>query len=161
MDKLKLNLGGGYIYIKGFKRVDIDPATQPDFLLDVRDLKTIKTNSVEEIIASHILEHIPPNDTFRTLREWYRVLKPGGRILIIVPDCGWAMRMWVKGRIRDCCLLKTFLGGDPTATPYMLHKNIFWDKRLDRFLIITGYTDIKNISKENSGELKFIAKKPK
>lgn len=41
-------------------------------------------NSVDEILASHILEHLP--DTVAALDEWWRIVKPGGKIVIRVPS---------------------------------------------------------------------------
>jgi len=52
-------------------------------LSDMDDL-IFKDNSVDGIIALHILEHSA--DPVKTLTEWLRVLKPGGKIGIINPD---------------------------------------------------------------------------
>ena len=52
-------------------------------LCDMDDL-IFKDNSVDGIIALHILEHSA--DPVKTLTEWLRVLKPGGKIGIINPD---------------------------------------------------------------------------
>ena len=41
-------------------------------------------NSYGIIESSHSLEHM--EDTEKTMREWIRILKPGGILLIIVPD---------------------------------------------------------------------------
>lgn len=41
-------------------------------------------NSVDLIVSSHALEHI--HNTDQTLREWVRVIKPGGFIACIMPD---------------------------------------------------------------------------
>lgn len=50
-----------------------------------------ENNSIDRIIATHVLEHIPsPVDA---LTEWTRVLKPGGVLSLILPcDPGWAWR---------------------------------------------------------------------
>ncbi len=42
--------------------------------------------SVDELFASNILEHISHLETVATLREWRRVLAPAGRLTIVVPD---------------------------------------------------------------------------
>ncbi len=76
---LKLNIGAGSTVIPGFTPIDRKlgseayPLSYPD-------------NSVDEIRASHILEHFSFADAQQALKEWTRVLKPGGRIRIAVPD---------------------------------------------------------------------------
>lgn len=42
-----------------------------------------KDNEFDVVVASDVLEHLPDKQT--VLREWYRVLKPGGCIMIFVP----------------------------------------------------------------------------
>ena len=44
-------------------------------------------NTFVEIYASHVVEHFDYNrELTRALKEWNRVLVPGGRVLISVPD---------------------------------------------------------------------------
>ena len=78
--RLKLNLGAGNVEIPGF--VNIDRSTGDE----AYPLPGYPDNSVEEIRASHILEHFSHRDTVAVLKEWCRVLRPGGRIRIGVPD---------------------------------------------------------------------------
>ena len=140
---MRLNIGAGYAPQEEYKSVDIDPDTNPDYLIRAEDIGDhFEKDSIEEIRAFHVLEHIPPRELFHTLRGWWKVLKPGGLIHVEVPDCKHAIELWVQEEINDCCLLKTILGSDPDATPYMVHRNMFWFERLDRYLTITGYVHI-------------------
>jgi len=51
------------------------------------DLSVFDENSFLEIYASHVLEHMDYNGELqKALTEWYRVLSPGGKIYISVPD---------------------------------------------------------------------------
>ncbi len=43
-----------------------------------------KDNELDYVVSSHNLEHY--QDTIKTLREWKRVLKPGGILGVILPD---------------------------------------------------------------------------
>ncbi len=43
-----------------------------------------KTNSLGYVASSHVLEHVA--NPVRALVEWYRVLRPGGLIYLVVPD---------------------------------------------------------------------------
>lgn len=56
-----------------------------DMSLDGRTLIGISDRSINYIISTHVFEHIN-QDPILTLKRWYEVLKPGGFILIIMPD---------------------------------------------------------------------------
>lgn len=51
---------------------------------DVVDLKPFADKSVDAILAKHLFEHLI--NPVKALKEWGRVLKDGGRLVIIVPD---------------------------------------------------------------------------
>lgn len=76
---LRLNIGAGETVIPGFVAIDRKLGTEA-FPLKYPD------NSVEEIRCSHMLEHLSYQDVDVALKEWYRVLKPGGRLRVSVPD---------------------------------------------------------------------------
>ena len=42
-----------------------------------------RDNFYDTVVSSHNIEHFP--DPLRALLEWHRVLKPGGRIVLIIP----------------------------------------------------------------------------
>lgn len=81
---VKLNLGCGREKLEGYVNVDIigNPDVKHD--LDVYPFP-FKKNSVDFILASHILEHLKEPMDF--LKECYRILKKQGRMKIKVPHC--------------------------------------------------------------------------
>jgi ubiquinone/menaquinone biosynthesis C-methylase UbiE len=82
---MKINLGGGYKRYDGFLNVDNDPLTKPDILVNLETgTIPIDDNSVEEVRAYHILEHIGEG-FFKLMQELYRVCKDGAIIDIHVP----------------------------------------------------------------------------
>lgn len=82
---MKLNIGSGYKRIPGFLNVDHDPLTKPDFLSDLENLSLpIEDNSVDYILAHHVLEHIG-SGFFSLMQELYRVCKNDAIIDIAVP----------------------------------------------------------------------------
>jgi len=47
-------------------------------------LLPFRDNSLDYVASSHVLEHAP--DPVAALAEWYRVLRPGGIVYLVVPD---------------------------------------------------------------------------
>ena len=82
---MKINLGSGYKRIDGFLNIDDDPLVKPDFLCNIeKDKLPFEDNSVEEIRAHHILEHIGAG-FIPLMQELYRVAKHGCILDIVVP----------------------------------------------------------------------------
>ena len=54
-----------------------------DRVIDITNMPEIDSNSYDILICSHVLEHV--NDDKKALSELYRVLKPGGWGIIMVP----------------------------------------------------------------------------
>ena len=84
---MKINLGSGMKRIEGFVNVDDDPLVNPDYVVNLDDVNVklpFEDNTVSEIIAHHILEHI--GDGFIPLmKELYRVAEHGCILDIRVP----------------------------------------------------------------------------
>jgi predicted SAM-dependent methyltransferase len=80
-----LNLGSGRTRIKGFLNVDASPRTRCDVVARIDRIK-LSSRSVSTVYASHVFEHIPRAEGPIVLAEWHRVLKPGGKLYICVPD---------------------------------------------------------------------------
>ena len=51
---------------------------------DATFMEDVKDDSYDYVMASHILEHIKDCDT--AVKNWYRVVKPGGHLIIAVPE---------------------------------------------------------------------------
>lgn len=101
---LKLNLGSGKKRIKGFKNVDaLEWEGLTDVIQDLTDIPyNFKTNSVDEIIAIEVLEHISFRKTVPVLREWHRILKENGKITIQVPAIDKMCEMFANKEICYC-----------------------------------------------------------
>lgn len=90
----KLELGSGYSPTPGFTHLDSNPDTKPDIVSDAWPLN-LASNSVGEIKAIDVLEHISYQNTEAVLADWFRVLRPGGKIYIQVPDAEMIMEWFV------------------------------------------------------------------
>ncbi len=54
-----------------------------NFIRESTDLQRIKSSSYDFILASHTLEHT--SNPIKALKEWIRVVKPGGSLIVILP----------------------------------------------------------------------------
>lgn len=78
---LKLNLGCCDTRPAGFTNIDIVPPA--DQIADLREPWPWNDNSVDEVLARDVFEHLP--DKRHSMNELWRVLKPGGIARIQVP----------------------------------------------------------------------------
>jgi predicted SAM-dependent methyltransferase len=85
-EPIKLHLGCGKRKLPGWVGVDSRNDVGADVVADVRYLDHWASGEVAAIYACHVLEHIPRPHVLPTLRDWHRVLKPGGVLLVSVPD---------------------------------------------------------------------------
>jgi len=87
-DSLRLHIGGKQAH-PDWKILDVEARPEVDIVCDAADLSQFADNSVDQIYASHVLEHFfyaLNGELLQVLAEWKRVLKPGGQLLISVPD---------------------------------------------------------------------------
>lgn len=137
---LRLNLGGRDTVIPGFKTVDLRKGPSVDLVADIADLKMIDTGTVDEIYASHCLEHFTHVKTAAVLREWRRVLRPGASCWISVPDFEAAVRLFQKEGMTD--FIVNLLWGDQ-GYGLAYHYAGFTFPRLAALLALAGFEDVK------------------
>jgi predicted SAM-dependent methyltransferase len=98
---MKLNLGCQVHYFPGWVNVDIvgdDPGIKIDLECDVSKLP-YQEESVDFIYAGHLVEHFYPDTLPAAIAEWWRVLRPGGKLVIVTPDCGSVFRDYAIGKL--------------------------------------------------------------
>ena len=82
---MKLHIGGK-IKKDDWKILNIQNKEGVDFIGDISDLSQFEEESINEIYASHVFEHVPQKKIISTLSGINRVLKTGGKFYVSVPD---------------------------------------------------------------------------
>ncbi|MBI5901341.1 MAG: tetratricopeptide repeat protein [Rhodocyclales bacterium] len=85
VELLRLHIGG-VERCEGWKILDIEQREEVDFVGDIRNLESIADESCSEVYCSHVLEHVGQAEMLDTLNGIYRILAPGGRLYLSVPD---------------------------------------------------------------------------
>lgn len=81
---IRLNVGSGGIEYPGYLSVDLHDR-RANIIMDATKLD-FDENSVTEILSIHMLEHISPYLLLDTLKLWFKILKPGGKLTAELPD---------------------------------------------------------------------------
>lgn len=100
---LRLNLGCGDKIMPGWVNVDSVPDCNPDMVVDLEQFPwPWPDNSVEEILLSHVLEHLDEQrDVYLgIIKEMYRVCRHGAKIHIMVPHPRHDHFLWDPTHVR-------------------------------------------------------------
>lgn len=94
---IRLNLGCGTDIRRGYVNIDVRALPGVAVVSSVEKLD-YADGSVDEVYARDILEHFPIGKTVPVLREWLRVLKPGGKLTVRCPDLRTICHRYMHGQ---------------------------------------------------------------
>jgi ubiquinone/menaquinone biosynthesis C-methylase UbiE len=97
---LKLHLGCGPHHFDGYVNIDLRMTQATDLVCSITKLP-YPDRSVARIETYHVIEHLFRHDLPVALREWYRLLIPGGQLVIEFPDLDQLMRKYLAGDIKQ------------------------------------------------------------
>ena len=136
---MKLNIGAGRTQIEGFEARD---GAQGDVIFPLPDA----ANSIDEIRASHVLEHFAHGQVHHVLQDWVRALKPGGVLRIAVPDFKAVAEQYLAGA--EIPVQGYIMGGQTDVRDY--HGSIFDAEMLTEAMRGAGLVGIRRWASELS-----------
>jgi predicted SAM-dependent methyltransferase len=139
---LKLHLGCGQRHIPGFVHVDLSPAPHVDVVGPVERLP-FDDASASLVYASHVLEHFGRSEYKMVLKEWFRVLAPGGVLRLAVPDFAACAALYYESGLTDRIsgLVGLLVGGQRDTNDF--HKMVFDEASLRLDLLDTGFATVR------------------
>lgn len=140
----KLNLGCGLRKLDGWVNVDIADA---DVTCDITLPLPFADESVDVVMAIHVLEHFYVWDAKTILDQWLRVLKPGGVLILELPCLDKIVMMMLEqvtneGAVDFDLTMMGLYGNPGLQDPYMMHKWCYsaeWMDKLMSKLDVTKY----------------------
>lgn len=81
--------------------MDINPKWEPDVVGDWNDLGMFADNSMSLVMSWHSIEHVGCGEADSFIKEAYRVLKPGGSLIVVVPDPKAIAQRFLLGQIDE------------------------------------------------------------
>jgi predicted SAM-dependent methyltransferase len=162
---LKINLGCGDKKLAGYINLDINEKDCPDVV--VKDITHLPyaNDSVDEVRADAMYEHLFISQQIPMLQECKRILKPGGTLKINwLPDFEVYAQAYLHkqhsiakpGEIFSLYDVYRYSHGDPENSQminyrgdYQMHRDIFDKPKVQTLLDLSGpwsYTDIQNVT---------------
>lgn len=143
VDGIKLHLGCGDVILDGWVNIDLYDE-HADLKWDIKHLP-YDENTIDEIYNAHVIEHFDFYEAFDVLREWHRVLKPGGSLTVETPDFLETCRKFVNSDEQTRINLYGHIFAKPWL-PGQIHKFLYTENQLRWTLMQCGFKNINRVS---------------
>ena len=160
---LKLHFGCGSVRLDGWVNIDLaarvrELATPPDFTLDVRQRLPFPGGSARLIYHEHLMEHLTIEEGTRCLRDWLRVLEPGGVLRVATPDLeylveryggAWRDQAWLAQP--EYAFVQTRAEMMNVAFRWWDHRYLYDGEELGRRMREAGFDSVRRCAFRESG----------
>lgn len=143
--------------VEGCLNVDIRDLPNIDVVADAKKLP-FKDGEHDQIITRNLVEHFSRHEIDDVFKEWFRVLKPGGKLFIETVDAGLTMENWRKIPTENW--MDGILGAQ--TYPENFHKMAFTQGLMFEKLQKAGFNvlSFENIVHREIPRMKVLADKP-
>ena len=138
---------------------DIDETVQPDLVGTMTDMSAVADGSVDAIFSSHNIEHLYPHEVPQAFKEFLRVLKPEGFLVLTCPDLRSVCALVADDKFLDAAytspagpiapidVLYGFRPAMEQGNLFMAHRCGFTRKVLDGTLRACGFQTVASMER--------------
>jgi len=144
--EIKLNLGSGGEKLQEYINIDKnDPAA--DIKMDAFDIN-LPEESIDEILASHFIEHINPYKVNILLFSLFKILKYESKLILELPDLEKLCKAFIDAKDKDrnmltlCIYGATDTSNIPQGSLVSPHLWGYYPENLKQILISTGFKEV-------------------
>ena len=146
---LRLHLGSGTVRLDGWLNIDLE-TPQADLHCDIRRPLPFPSGSARLIYHEHVMEHITLDEALICLRDWHRLLEPGGVLRIATPDLtylveryggDWRDQEWL--RLPEYRFIQTRAQMMNVAFRWWGHQYLYDGEELEGHLAEAGFAPIR------------------
>lgn len=135
-------------------RLDIDGSASPDIVGSMTDMQGVEDESVDAIFSSHNIEHLYAHEVGDALKEFVRVLRSDGFLVVTCPDLQSICALVAEDKLLDAAYdspagaitpLDILYGYRPylaLGNHYMAHKCGYTEKALTGTLLENGFAQV-------------------
>lgn len=163
---VRLNLGCGKKLWEGFINIDFPSnwsGKKPDIEADLRNIP-LPDDYADEAHAIHVIEHFYAWEAADVVREWLRIIKPGGKLVIECPNLEKLLWFFAyPGPINDRMTMWGLYGDPGYQDPSMCHKWAYTPATLSRLLEQLGMVEIEEAEPQHHvkpRDMRIEARKP-
>lgn len=148
---MKIEFGCGETPTKeNFKTCDIRDLPGIDFVCSAWEIdKLVGENTVDEIFSRHFFEHLTFKQGEYLLTVWHKILKPGGRIEMMIPNMRAHVQQWIDGDSRAARNIYGHQRGDFDDV-WDVHKSGYDVDSLQKLIHKHNFVNYKSLGKLKS-----------
>jgi predicted SAM-dependent methyltransferase len=138
---------GGVERTEGWEVLNALPGPAVDHVGNAADLRRFPDGTFTTLYSSHVLEHLDYKGELPAgLREWHRVLAPGGTLYVSVPDLAALAKLFLTEGLtpeQRFMVVRMIFGGHVDKHDY--HQTAFDLEILATFLREAGFVEIGRV----------------
>lgn len=148
---MRLNFGCGKTVLEGWHNVDAvsREGAEPDLIYAMEfdpvgaliQRMPLDDGCAEVVMALHVIEHVHAWEAPAALAEWKRVLAPGGKLVLELPNIELAARNLLEG-MPDNMTMFAFYGDASHRDPWMMHKYGYTSRTITDLVRRAGFSDV-------------------